>query len=158
MLMIAGVGQETLFRLEFDKAFWGLWERTKKITERVRCKPNRDGDGSVPLASAQLEDVPIRYVKGQHGALPNIPAVAQEVLAWLTGDKLKLAETCQGALSGHLSAEDEATAVPLLDGSGVGSRFRELPDYENPTPEFRAKIAAELDAGRMPQINLIKIL
>jgi hypothetical protein len=61
-------------------------------------------------------------------------------------------------LSGHLSAGDEATAVPLLDGSGVGSRFRELPDYENPTPEFQAKIIAELDAGRMPQINLIKIL
>jgi hypothetical protein len=67
--------------------------------------------------------VATRYVKGQHGGLPNIPAVAQEVLAWLTRNKLKLAETCQGALSGHLSAEDEATAVPLLDGSGVGSRF-----------------------------------
>jgi hypothetical protein len=24
MLMIAGVGQETLFRLEFDAAFWGM--------------------------------------------------------------------------------------------------------------------------------------
>jgi pimeloyl-ACP methyl ester carboxylesterase len=81
MLMIAGVGQETLFRLEFDKALWGLWKRTKKITERVRCDPNRDGDGSVPLASAQLEDVTMRYVKGQHGGLPNIPAVAQDILA-----------------------------------------------------------------------------
>jgi pimeloyl-ACP methyl ester carboxylesterase len=158
MLTIAGVGQETLFRLEFDKAFWGLWEHTKKITERIRCEPNRDGDGSVPLASAQLADVATRYVKGQHGGLPNIPAVAQEVLAWLTGDKLRLAQTCQGALSAHLSAEDGATTVPLLDGSGVGSRFRELPDYENPTPEFRAKISAELDAGKIPQINLIKIL
>ena len=158
MLVIAGVGQETLFRLEFDKAFWGLWKHAKKITERIVCDSNGDGDGRVPLASAQLEDVTTRYIKGEHGGLPNIPAVAQDVLAWLTGDRLKLAETCQGALGGHLSAEDEATAAPLLDGSGAGSRFRELPDYENPTPEFRAKIAAELDAGRMPQINLIKIL
>jgi pimeloyl-ACP methyl ester carboxylesterase len=158
MLMIAGVGQETLFRLEFDKAFWGLWQHTKKITERDSCEPNRDGDGAVPLASAQLEDVTTRYVKGQHGGLPNIPAVAQEVLAWLTEDKLRLAETCHGALSGHLSAEDEATAVPLLDGSGVRNRFRELPDYENPTPEFKAKIVAQLDSGMIPQVNLVKIL
>jgi hypothetical protein len=61
-------------------------------------------------------------------------------------------------LGGHLSAEDEATATPLLDGSNVGSRFRELPDYESPSHEFRAKIEAELDAGRMTEINLVKIL
>jgi pimeloyl-ACP methyl ester carboxylesterase len=158
MLMIAGVGQETLFRLEFDTRFWGWWEHTKKITEQVQCDPNRDGDCRVPLASAQLKDVTTRYVKGEHSALPNIPAVAQDVISWLNGDKLKLAETCQGALSRHLSAGDEETAAPLLDGSGARSRFRELPDYENPTPEFRTKMAAELDAGRMPQINLIKVL
>lgn len=158
MLVIAGVGQETLFRLEFDQSFWGLWEKTKKITERTPCDPNREGDGRVPLASAELEDVPIRYVEGVHGGLPNIPAVAQEVLAWLTADKLGLAQTCRGALGGHLSAEDNTSAAPLLDGSGGGSRYRELLDYEHPTPEFRAKIAADLDAGRMPQMNLVKIL
>ncbi|MDR4485534.1 MAG: alpha/beta fold hydrolase [Nitrospirales bacterium] len=158
MLMIAGVGQETLFRLEFDSAFWGFWEHTNKITGRVSCEPDRDGDGRVPLASAQLEDVTIRYVKGEHVGLPNLPSVAQDVLAWLTGNKLKLPETCQGALGGHLSGEDQLTPVPLLDGSGIGSRFRELPDYENPTSEFREKIAGELDAGRIPQINFIKIL
>jgi pimeloyl-ACP methyl ester carboxylesterase len=158
ILVIAGVGQETLFRLEFDQAFWGLWEYTKKITERTRCDPNREGDGRVPLASAELEDVTTRYVDGVHGGLPNIPAVAHDVLAWLTGDKLRLAQTCRGALGGHLSAEDTTSAAPLLDGSGVGSRFRELLDYENPTPEFRAKIAADLNAGRMPQMNLVKIL
>lgn len=158
MLMIAGVGQETLFRLEFDQAFWGLWDRTKKITDRIQCDLNREGDGRVPLASTLLEDVTMRYVKGEHGGLPNIPAVAQDVLAWLTGDKLKLAETCQGALGGHLSAADESSATPVLDGSGVISRFRELKDYENPTPEFKAKIEAELDAGKMPHINLVKIL
>lgn len=160
MLMIAGVGQETLFRLEFDTSFWGWWEHAKKITERVECDPNREGDGRVPLASARLEDVTMRYVKGQHHGLPNIPAVAREVLAWLVGDKhkLRLAKTCQGAF-GHLSLDDETTAAPLLDGSAAtGSCFRDLPDYENPTPEFRARIAAELDAGKIPQINLVKIL
>ncbi|HKO96461.1 MAG TPA: alpha/beta hydrolase [Pyrinomonadaceae bacterium] len=158
MLMIAGVGQETLFRLEFDDAFWGLWERTKKITDRIPCEPNREGDGRVPLASGQLEDVTTRYVKGEHGGLPNIPAVTQDVLAWLTGDSLKLATTCQGALGGHLSAEEESSATPSLDGSGVVGRFRDLQDYEKPTAEFKAKIEAELDAGKMPHINLVKIL
>lgn len=158
MLVIAGVGQETLFRLEFDQAFWGLWEHTRKITERTRCAPDRDGDGRVPLASAELEDVTTRYVEGEHGGLPNIPGVAQDVLAWLTGDKLRLAQTCGGALGGHLSAADTQSAAPLLDGSGAGTRYRELPDYQNPTPEFRAKIAADLDAGKIPTINLVKIL
>ena len=157
MLMIAGVGQETLFRLEFDSAFWGLWEKTKKITGRIPCDVNRDGDGRVPLVSAQLEDVAIRYVRGEHGALPNIPAVAQDVLAWLTGSKLGLPETCKGALDAHLSAEDDTTPVPLLDGSIAVSKFRDLPEYENPTPEFRAKIESDLDAARLPQINLVKI-
>lgn len=158
MLMIAGVGQETLFRLEFEDKFWGMWEHTQKFTTRTQCEPNCDGDGRVPLASAQLENVSTRYVKGEHGSLPNIPAVTKEVLAWLTGNRLELAETCQGALIQDLSAEDQATSTPLLNGSVVGSRFRDLPQYENPTPEFREQVAAELDAGKMPRINLIKIL
>jgi pimeloyl-ACP methyl ester carboxylesterase len=158
MLMIAGVGQETLFRIEFDKAFWGLWDKTRKVTDRIPCDVNREGDGRVPLASAQLEHVAIRYVKGEHGGLPNIPAVSQDVLACLAGGKLKLSETCSGALGGHLSAEDETTPAPLLDGSAIGNRFRDLPQYENPTPEFRARIASDLDAGKMPRVNRVKIL
>ena len=85
MLMIAGVGEETLFRLEFDTAFWGLWEKTKKITKVTQCDVNREGDGRVPLASAELEDVETRYVIGEHGGLPNIPAVARDTLTWLRG-------------------------------------------------------------------------
>jgi pimeloyl-ACP methyl ester carboxylesterase len=158
MLMIAGVGQETLFRLEFDTAFWGLWEKTRKITDRVPCDVNRDGDGRVPLAFFFQAEDGIRDVKGEHGALPNIPAVAQDVLAWLGDGKLRLPETCKGALSKHLSAEDDATPVPLLDGSSTESKFRDLPDYENPSPAFRAKIESELDAGKMPQINMVRVL
>src|SRR5262249_44981461 len=138
-------------------AFWGLWKYTNKITTRVACDPNREGDGSVPLASAQLEDVTIRYVQGKHGALPSIPAVAKDILAWLTNSSLGLAKTCEGALGGHLSAEDQ-TAAPLLSGPLDENRFRELPDYEHPSPEFRAEVEADLDRGRVPQINLVKIL
>lgn len=158
MLMIAGVGQETLFRLEFSQNFWGMWEHTKKITARIEGDPNRDGDERVPVASAQLEDVTIRYAKGIHGGLPNIPAVAQDVLAWLSGEKLKLPETIEDALSGHLSAEDGTSAAPKLDGSSASGRFRHLPKYENPTPEFRKEVEADLDAGKIPNINLARLL
>ena len=66
MLMIAGVGQKTVFRLELDKQILG-WERAKVITSRVRGDIHREGDGRVPLASAQLPNVATRYVRGLHG-------------------------------------------------------------------------------------------
>jgi hypothetical protein len=53
---------------------------------------------------------------------------------------------------------DEASGAPLLEGAESAGRYRDLPVYEDPTPELRAKIAAQLDAGEMPLINLIKIL
>ena len=112
----------------------------------------------MPVASAELENLPTRYVKGEHGSLPNIPAVAQDVLALLTGDELSLAETCQGALVGHLSVTDESSVTPLLDGSTSGSHFRELPEYEHPTPTLRAQVEADLNTGKLPEINLVKIL
>lgn len=118
---------------------------------------DREGDSRVH-SSALLEDVPARFVKGEHGGLPNIPAVAQDVWAWLTHDDLGLASNCDGALKGHLSATDETSGAPLLDGSATPSHFLDLPDYENPTPELRSKIAVDLDVGRMPEINLVKIL
>lgn len=159
MLMIAGVGQETLFRLEFDTAFWGKWERTKKLTSRKPCDVNYDGDGRVPLASALVEDVTTRYVFGEHGALPNIPAVARDTLAWLTEKDLHLPQSCKAAVGEHLSAEDGTSESAALDGSATaGSRFKSLPAYENPTPEVIAQVKARLDAGEMPGINLIKIL
>ena len=75
MLVIAGVGYKTLFRVEFKKEFWGLWEHTIKEMDRIRGNPDREGDGRVPLSSAALENVPLRFVKGVHGGLANIPAV-----------------------------------------------------------------------------------
>jgi len=158
ILMIAGVGQETLFRMEFDKLFWGKWAKTRKITQRVAGDANRDGDGSVPLASAQLEDVTTRYVCGEHGDLPNIPSVAHDVLAWLTESDLTLPSTPKGALGGDLSADDNSAPEALSPGPAAGSRFEELSDYENPTPEFIAQIKSEIDTGKMPEINLVKIL
>ncbi|WP_077003198.1 alpha/beta hydrolase [Variovorax sp. KK3] len=158
MLMIAGVGQEGLFRMEFDEQFWGLWERTRKHCKRVPGSLDYDGDGRVPLASAQLEDVTIRYVNGVHGGLTGIPAVQADVLAWLEGGKLKLPTTPKGALGAHLSAADTTSQTPVLDGSAQAGLFRDLPDYEHPTPQFRADIEKRLAAGAMPEVNLARLL
>jgi hypothetical protein len=40
----------------------------------------------------------------------------------------------------------------------MNDRGRSLPEYESPTPEFRAEIERELDEGKLPQVNLVKIL
>src|SRR5262249_55602438 len=61
MLVIAGVGHKTPFRLIGDTS--GIWDRTEKLTSRVPGDRHRDGDGSIPLASAELEGIgDTRYV------------------------------------------------------------------------------------------------
>jgi len=155
--------KDRMLMIEFTSHLWGAWESTNKICDRNKCDANRDGDGRVPLASALLEDVTTRFVQGEHGGLHNIPAVAQEVLAWLKDDTLELAATCKGALGGHLSGTDFTPLTPLLNGGGDGAgaaanKFRNLPEYENPTEEFKKEIARKLDAGEMPQVNLVKLL
>ncbi len=157
MLMIAGVGQEGLFRLEFDRAFWGAWERTKKERTRVEGNIHRDGDGRVPLASAQLEDVAIRYVKGVHGGLTGLPAVMADAIAWLEGKPLKLPVSAKGALGAHLG-DGVASESPALDGAAGGDLYRSLPEYESPTPEFKAEIERRIEAGQFSAVNRARLL
>jgi hypothetical protein len=107
MLMIAGVGYQTLFRLAYEPQFFGLWEKAVKATARVDGDPHREGDGRMPLASAMLEDVEIRYVKGVHGGLPNIPSVYMDVFSWLRDQPLQLPDSVKRALSMHLAAREQ---------------------------------------------------
>ena len=98
MLMIVGVGEEGLFRLEFSSHFWGAWEHTKKVCGRIPGDVNREGDGRVPLASAELEDVTLRYVKGSHGGLPNVSAVAADVAGVARRQAAQAAQNGQGCI------------------------------------------------------------
>ena len=43
-------GRETLFRLEVNSGWLGLWQDVDKITARTPGDPNREGDGRVSLA------------------------------------------------------------------------------------------------------------
>jgi pimeloyl-ACP methyl ester carboxylesterase len=122
MAVIAGVGYKTLFRLEYKDHF-GLWERMAKITDRKPGDRHREGDGRVPLASAELDNVPVRYVRGVHGGLPNVPAVSAAVFKYLSGQDMGLAATPEEALAGHLGVDDlsAASSAPALDGTAVAS-------------------------------------
>jgi pimeloyl-ACP methyl ester carboxylesterase len=160
MLVIAGVGKKTLFRLAFDRGLWGLWNSTEKVTKRIEKDPHREGDGRVPVASAQLENVEIRYVKGVHGGLTNIPAVSQDIFRWLRGKPLQLPSTPAGALSQHLA--DEATSeAPHLDGTAAAGKWDDDPGYWDPVPLTEAELAAldsAVDEGSFPEFALTKIL
>jgi pimeloyl-ACP methyl ester carboxylesterase len=160
MLVIAGVGYKTLFRLANDRRFFGLWEHMTKITERIAGDPHREGDGRVPLASATLDNVPIRYVRGVHGGLPNMPAVYEDVFRWLKEEPLRLPDTVYGALSDHLAA-DAASDAPHLDGTTRASAFGDDPGVLELEPLQQARLdamLARLDAEQLPEFNRIRLL
>jgi pimeloyl-ACP methyl ester carboxylesterase len=160
MLMIAGVGYKTLFRLQYTSKLGGLWESMDKITDRIPGDPNRDGDGRVPLASATLARIRMRYVNGVHGGLTNIPAVYSDVFRWLKGEPLtQTAQTADDALGGHLAAATAASEAPHLDGSFRSSG--DDPGYWQTSSPDAAQLQAlnsELDRGTVPDFNLLKIL
>ena len=128
MVVIAGVGYQTLFRLAYKPGFLGKWERTQKILNRVQNDPHREGDGRVPLASALLENVgDTRYVLGVHGGLSNIPSVYEDIFRCLRGEPMQLPKTLPSALSRHLG-EDTTSLAPKYGqhADGRDSRSRLL--------------------------------
>lgn len=160
MLIIAGVGVKTLFRLAYTPRFFGVWDRMTKVTERTPGDLHREGDGRVPLASASLENVAIRYVRGVHGSLPNIPAVYADVFRWLNRERLALPETPAAAVSGHLAADSAVSDAPTLDGSAAVSPFDDdagLWRMEEPTPERLAALDGQLEDGQLPEFVRIRV-
>jgi pimeloyl-ACP methyl ester carboxylesterase len=161
MLVIAGVGYKTLFRLAYRPGFFGLWEHTDKITSRVKGDEHREGDGRVPLASAALENVATRYVKGVHGGLTNIPQVYHDVFGWLNEDTIYLPDDVSGALAGHLSAGDDQSEAPHLDGTARQVPFTDDPGIWNELPVSDQEVD-ELDArlgrGQLPEFINVRLL
>jgi pimeloyl-ACP methyl ester carboxylesterase len=161
MLVIAGVGYQTLFRLAYEPKFFGMWEKAEKLTARVPGDPHRDGDGRVPLASAMLEDVEIRYVKGVHGGLTNIPSVYLDVFRWLRNQPLQLPDTAKAANSTHLGGSAEESEAPHLDGTAAGDHYSDDPGLWNqndPAPERLAALKAELEREALPEFTRVRLL
>jgi pimeloyl-ACP methyl ester carboxylesterase len=161
MVVVAGVGYQTLFRLAYAPGFLGLWEKTDKIFNRVQNDPHRESDGRVPLASAMLENVgDIRYVCGVHGSLPNIPAVYQDVFRCLKGEPMQLPKTVAGALSGHL-AEPTTSEAPYLDGTNQVDAFTDDPglwQIDNPSAARMQELQELLELDRLPGFARIHLL
>jgi hypothetical protein len=161
MLIIAGVGYRTLFRLAYRREFFGLWEHAVKEQSRVAGDPHREGDGRVPLASAALENVTIRYARAVHGGMPNVPAVYQDVFRWLNDQPLQLPDTPEGALSKHLAAGVGGSESPHLDGTGRAKELEDDPglwDVEELSSERVQELVALVESEQLPEFNLQRIL
>lgn len=161
MLVIAGVGNKTLFRLAYDSGFLGIWEHTDKVTDRIEGDMHREGDGRVPLASAALDNVPIRFVKGIHGGLTNIPEVYNDVFRWLNQENLQLPDTVEGALSQHLGPEAGESEAPHLDGTALRKKdSNDDPGYWNLSPPDQAQLTvldAKLANKDLPEFITVRL-
>jgi pimeloyl-ACP methyl ester carboxylesterase len=159
MLQISGVGKKTLFRLEVRDGWLGAWQDVEKITARTPGDPNREGDGRVPLASAQLENIQQRYIMGEHGTLQNLPAVVRDVLAWMTDSGLSLPSSPMEALARHLSG-DTTSSSPNLDLSASSSPHGDEYDRYQDIPQARiAELISTMNEGKIPTgIDLTRIL
>lgn len=160
MLVIAGVGYQTLFRLEYRDHLFGAWTTMEKVTARKPGDPHREGDGRVPLASAALEDVQIRYVRGIHGGLPNVPAVYEDVFRWLNEKSLLLPDTPAQALASHLSGASES-AAPHLDGTASAVPFGDDPGFLRLSEMSDAQcddFLQRLEEDTLPEFNRVRLM
>lgn len=159
MLTIAGVGYKALFRLAYQDGF--LWDSMKKVTARIPGDPHRDGDGRVPVASARLDGVETRYVRGEHGGLTNIPEAYEEVFRWLRDEPLELPDTPEGALSRHLAPSAGMSEAPHLDATVRAVPGSDDPGYWDFSPPDESRLAeleARLAADRLPELTRIRLL
>jgi hypothetical protein len=120
---------------------------------------HRDGDGRVPLASAELDGVQVRYVRGVHGGLTNIPAVYESVFAFLTGGAMTLPSTPEEALQPELATTD-VSATPHLDGSHLvreGSGDQDIWQLDSDPAEVD-RMNEALENDQLPEFNLIRLL
>jgi hypothetical protein len=163
MVVIAGVGYQTLFRLAYKPGFLGLWEKTDKICRRILNDPHREGDGRVPLASARLENVgDTRYVCGVHGGLTNIQAVYEDVFRCLSDPPkpMELPRYVAGARSGHL-ADATTSKAPHLDGTvavAAGSDDPGLWQIDSPSIERLQELEGMLSADQLPGFGRLHLL
>lgn len=161
MLVIAGVGFKTLFRLAYRQQFWGLWQYTEKVKSRLNNNPHREGDGAVPLASATLDYVQHRCVPVQHGALPNVSSVYNEVFRWLNGQRLELPSSPSGALSEHLASDNYISDAPSLDNSisrDINSDEIDRWQDDPISSEELNNLREQLESGYLPEFFGIRLL
>ncbi|QGV76867.1 esterase/lipase family protein [Streptomyces ficellus] len=161
MAVIAGTGFKTLFRLAYNKRMGFLWQHMDRVTSRVPHHPDRDGDGRVPLASAQLPWVgQTRYVHGEHGSLPSLPAVQEDVWRFLANKPMRLSVSPAAAMGEHLAGGSPATSALALPRPAQ-PRSPEDPGYldiTGPTAARLADLEQRLACGELPEFIRTRLL
>jgi pimeloyl-ACP methyl ester carboxylesterase len=155
MCVIAGVGFPTGFRLGLGE---GLFGKDKQDNARDAGNPHRESDGTVTLASADLENVgATRYARVLHAELPNHPEVYADIFRWLKGEPMKLPATPADALSQHLAGAE--VEYPGLTAAARQRAEAAVPDDLTPDPRLVAELQAQIDAGQIPaELNLARPL
>ena len=159
MVIIAGVGRRTLFRIAYRTGFGTLWRHMDRTTRREPGNAHREGDGRVPLASALLTGVETRYVEGEHGRLPSIPAVYQDTFRFLRGEPMTLAHSPEEALDHAHLADTGKSITPVLASRGA-TVVGDDPGYLNMTDVDEAtldRLDAAAAAGRLPAFARVGI-
>ncbi|MFF8835719.1 lipase family alpha/beta hydrolase [Streptomyces sp. NPDC015130] len=159
MAVIAGTGFKTLFRIAYAKRP-KLWHRMDRVTSREPGNPHRDGDGRVPLASARLKSIgETRYINGEHGSLPNLPEVQQDVWNFLADRPMRLAETPAAALQEHLGgAVQRTSALALPHVPGLPLDDPGYLDFTGPTLAQLADLEKRLADGELPDFMRTRLL
>lgn len=160
MAVIAGVGQRTLFRLAYQPGFGFHWRHMDRITRREPGNVHREGDGRVPLASAALSGVEIRYVDAEHGKMPTVPAVYQDAFRFLRGRPMQLGRSPEEALDhSHLSGAIESITPVLAAGGatpvGDDPGYLNMAEIEDVALDT---LDAALAAGQFPEFTRVRIL
>jgi triacylglycerol esterase/lipase EstA (alpha/beta hydrolase family) len=161
LMIIAGVGYRTLFRLTYKSRLFGAWTSMVKTTSRISGDPHREGDGRVPLASATLDNVGIRYVRAAHGGLPNVPAVYEGLFRYLNNDDPELPNSPEAALEAHLGGDGQGSAAPHLDGSARAQPFSDDPglwEEQPPDPARLQQLVQMAEGGSIPEFTRVRLL
>lgn len=159
MAMIIGVGHPTPFRLEIPQYL--EYMRKLYVIDRIEGDIHREGDGSVPQASAELELIgDTRYIVGEHSNLPNIPSVYHDIFAWLSDnqDIMRLSTTSTGAFASHLGESSQLSSI-----SNIAAEDDSIGFYGKWDPRHRLRISPqqvleELKSGNIPEFHRVRIL
>jgi hypothetical protein len=161
MAVLAGVGYESVFRLEIKPRLLLPGTRSAMTIYRIEGSPHREGDGRVPLASAELEYVgAVRYAHGKHDELPMIRDVYEDAFRWLSGNRMQLSPTPLGPLQDHLAVSRTGADAPDLSGI-IQDPMPDSPgylDFEAPSDESVAAFENRLQLGQLPEFGRVHIL
>ena len=117
--LIAGINQDTVTGV--------AWR-----DQRFIYRESRAGDGTVPLAFAELEDATTHFIEEAHGSLPNHPQVARAV-----ADLLRTGQTTE--LPTHWT----------VARAGVGRQFDDRTLRDAVSPAKRAQPPAPAEARQL---------